>query len=141
MKNKLSTVVLSLVATLILFATIPLALADRPVNFSFPISFEALNPCTGEPHEITIFLDFYEHQNHPNNFVARVVRTGYTSDGYEMFSGGEIFVANKGVFSGRFKDLWRNDGGQIFEAAGKFLFNNNKEELTVNRFRLRCVAA
>ena len=116
------------------------ALADEPVNFSFPVSFSDINPCTGELHDITIFLDFYEHQGHPNNFVGRIVRSGWTSDGYETFAGGEIFVANRGVVSGRFKDMWRNEEGQMFHASGRFLFNINQLEVKLDRFELRCVA-
>ena len=117
-----------------------LAMADQRANFVFgPITFQDIDPCTGSLHEITIFLDIYEHQEHPNNFLAQVVRTGYTDSGYEMFSGNEIFRINKNVVISKFKDMWRNDDGRMFEVSGQFILNFRQNEVKFDGGTFRCI--
>ena len=115
------------------------AFADKPAAFSFSVTFTDLNPCTGTPHDITIFLDVYEHQEHNNNFVGRVVRTGFTSDGFEMFAGGERFILNNNVVVSSFRDMWRSEDGRMFTANGRFMLNFNQGQVKVDRFELRCI--
>lgn len=128
----------ALLAMLVIAA--PFAAADRPANFTVNIGpFVDVDPCTGELHEVTLFFDIYEHQGHNNNFVAKVIRTGWTDSGYEMFAGGETFIINQGVVMGRFKDMWRNDDGRMFEVSANFVLNFNQFEVKVNRFGFRCI--
>jgi len=114
-------------------------LADKPSNFSFSTSFDAVDPCTGLPHVVTIFFDIYEHVDHKNNFVAHVIRTGDTSDGYELFSGHEVVVGNKNVYVYKFKDMWRSDDGRMFKVVQRFTFNSNQDEVKIDTFEIRCI--
>ena len=138
-----SLTLLATIAVLIGVMAAPAA-ADKPVNFQPPPSvFDALNPCTGLEHKVTIHFDVYEHQgDHPNGgFVGRAVRTGSTSDGYVMERGREIQMANGNVFVNTFKDLWRNDDGSKFIAQGAFVFDIKNDEVQVDVFSLRCLGA
>ena len=119
----------------------PSVMADKPILVTppGPDVFDDVDPCTGEMHEVTIFVDAYEHPEHQNNFVVRIVLTGFTDSGYEMFSGGENVVANNGVFGGRVKTFWRNDDGRMFEASEIFWWNENQLEVKVAKGTLRCV--
>jgi hypothetical protein len=67
------------------------------------------------------------------------VRTGFTDSGYELFAGNEIQVDNGNVFISKFKDMWRNDDGRMFEASGRFIFNINQEEVKVDSFVFGCI--
>jgi hypothetical protein len=118
----------------------PSVLADKPILVTpDPDVFIDVDPCTGELHEFTIYVDAYEHAGHKNNFVVRIVMTGFTDSGYEMFAGGENVGWNKGVFGGRFKDMWRHDDGRMFEVSGLFVFNGNQLEVKVDKSTLRCI--
>ena len=134
-------VLLSAITALLTTMTVP-SLADKPVNFppSPPAVFDSLDPCTGEIQSLTIFVDVFLHQ-HKNNFVARVIRTGFTSAGYELFAGNEVQLLNfnGGIFSARFVDMWRNDDGRMFQGRGTFVFDTNTNELRVNRFNEQCI--
>ncbi len=86
-----------------------------------------------------LFWDVYQHQGHNNNFVSRVVRTGFTSDGFEAFAGGELFVINNNVAAGHFRDMWRSEDGQMFTSNARYIVNFNQGEIKINVFELRCI--
>lgn len=116
--------------------------ADAPTRVEFgPFVFVDIDPCTGTPHEIAIFVEAYEHRDHNNNFVATVVRTGFTDSGYELFSGNEVTQFNRNAVMSRFKDSWRNDDGRMMEVSGKFILNFNRGEVKLERFTFRCIGA
>jgi len=119
------------------------AAADKPTNFQPPPAvFDAINPCTGQEHEVTINIDVFEHEGHPKDgFVGRAIRTGQTSDGYVMDHGREVQMDNGNVFVNTFKDFWRNDDGAKFIAQGVFIFDIRNDEVQVDRFSLRCLGA
>ena len=140
MKNKIRNVFFVSITIALTAGLAPSVLADRPIMVTFdPEVFIDIDPCTGESHEVTIFVDAYEHPGHQNNFVVRIVMTGFTDSGYEMFSGGENVVANNGVFGGRFKNMWRNGDGRMFEVSEVFWFNGNQLDVKVEKGTLRCV--
>jgi len=116
------------------------AMADKPAEIPLgPFEFEDVDPCTGDLHDITIFIDTFVHLGHPNNLVDRGVRTGFTSSDYELFAGNDIISLNNGVFVNPFKDMWRHDDGRMFRARGVFVFNINTFEVQLDIFSLECV--
>ena len=131
-----------LIATCLVFVGLgaTAASADQPTEFSFPDTFTDINPCGGPDQEITINLEFTEHQQHNRNFVGHVKRTGTTDSGYVMDHGVESFQLNGNVVRGAFTDIWRNDDdGSMFKAQGVFVFNFGTGELLVDRFSLLCI--
>lgn len=128
------------VISALLLSVAPAIFADPPAEIPFgPIVFDDLDPCTGESHTLTIFIDTFVHLGHPNNIVDRGVRTGFTSSGYELFAGNDLFLTNAGTFRMKFKDMWRHDDGRMFRAAGVFVVNFNTGEIVVNKFAIECV--
>ena len=112
------------------------AAADDPIVFRDQVVFDAVNPCTDELHTVTI--DFLiEIREGENEFMARVRRTGHTSDGFYMNFGKEVFVAVDGSENAFFTDPWVNpDTGQKFVAQGRFAAEDG--EVLVDDFRLVC---
>ena len=139
MKIKIRQFFLLSAITALLATMMAPASADKPIDFPVaPAEFPSVNPCTGQPHEVTIFFDVFLHL-HKDRFLARVVRTGFTSDGYEMFSGTGLQQFNGNTFQDRFVDMWRNVDGQMFQARGNFVVNTNTNEVRVDKFTLRCI--
>jgi hypothetical protein len=62
------------------------------------VSQYQLAPCTGAPMEVTLNAQIFVHEGHPNNFVARVRRTGSTDEGYTMVHGNDMFTENNSGF-------------------------------------------
>ncbi len=119
-------------------ALVGTAAADAPEPFTVEFSFEDVNPCTGEPHVITIELVIRERV-HKNNFVATVRASGSTSDGYTMVSGSETVVETKKGVNARFMDRWVGEDGSKFQARGSFGLNFETEKLRKDTFVLRCI--
>ena len=113
------------------------AAADAPAEFTVTNTFPDINPCTGEPMEVTITAEVREHVHANGNIVARAARTGATSDGYVMDHGRDSFVFNGKVASGTFTDTWRSADGSHFKAQGVFV--SKEDGVVVDRYRLRCV--
>lgn len=124
-------------ACLVGLGAVPAA-ADAPVHFSDSVTFTAVNPCTGQDHEVSIDFEIAEHQ-HRNNTVVHISRTGETSDGYVMNHGTESFVDNGNVARGAFTDNWRDSDGSKFKAQGVFVFDIANEQLRVDRLSFRCI--
>ena len=127
----------AIVAIAMLFAAAP-AVADAPISITDSSTFVDVNPCTEEPHEVTINFDVSLHL-HGDREVVSIARSGSTDDGYTMIAGAESFVFNGNVARGAFVDQWRNDDGSKFMVHGNFLFHIKKDELLVDRFRLTCI--
>jgi hypothetical protein len=122
-----------------LVVTMAPALADAPTVLTDQVTFVDENPCTGLDHTITIFMTVFVHEDHNNNLVVHVERTGITDSGYTMFNGQLQFVNNSHVVVQTFKDLWRNDDGSVFEAAALLVINVNQGEIQVQRGAIRCI--
>ena len=124
----------------------PQQLPDETVNFT------ATNPCTGEPHDVSITLSSRVVANR-NTVVLQTKTSGATSDGFEIRNGRESgtfsFVGRIGRSS--FVDNWVNPiTGQKFRASGVFVgvfdgdppvppFFGAPTEVRVDRFSLTCV--
>jgi len=141
MKMKLSQFSLLSALTVLLATMMAPASADEPVDFPFPPAvFDDSDPCTGEIQTITIFFDVLLHV-HKNNFVARVIRTGFTTAGFEMFNGTQLQTqnSNSNIFKDSFVDMWRRDDGLMFQARGNFVLDLDTFEVKVDNFRLKCL--
>jgi hypothetical protein len=124
-----------------LVVTMAPALADAPTVLTDEVTFVDENPCTGLDHTITIFMTVFVHEDHNNNLVVHVERTGITDSGYTMFNGQLQFVNNSHVVVQTFKDLWRNDDGSTFEASALLVINLNQGEIKVQQGAVRCIHA
>jgi hypothetical protein len=114
--------------------------ADQPTVITVNVApFTDVNPCTGLLHTVNISLTIFLHDGHNNNVVQHVDRSGFTDSGYEMFSGQSQSVNNGHVITAHFRDLWRNDEGSIFEAAGRLKVNLNQGVVQINEAGLRCI--
>lgn len=124
-------------ACLVGLGTTPVA-ADAPTTFSETNTFPDINPCSGEPMEVTINFEgrFHEHRN---NFVGHGSKTGSTNDGYTMNHGVDNFVENNNVVRNAFTDNWTHADGSKFKAQGSWVFDISSEEFRVDNFSLRCV--
>ncbi|MDX1615819.1 MAG: hypothetical protein R3300_16010 [Candidatus Promineifilaceae bacterium] len=113
--------------------------ADAPSRFTDSVTFTDTDPCMGIEQEITIYLEFMEHQGHSHNFVGHIKRTGTTDAGYVMDHGVENFVANGNVARGTFTDIWHHDNGSKFKAQGLFVYDVSAGELLVIMGGLECI--
>ncbi|MGD8487238.1 MAG: hypothetical protein PVH07_11430 [Chloroflexota bacterium] len=137
MKKRL---MISLFAGVLMAAMLPgVASADKPVTFTDSVSFQDVDPCTGELVNVTLVFDIAIHE-HPNNFVVTVQRSGEIEEGYVFLGGQEHFVANENGEGGTFKDMWRNpETGAKFSVDGKFRIRGNAP--IVEEFEMRCLGA
>ena len=128
----------ALVVTMFLAATTigtPPAAADAPSSFDFSDTFPAVNPCTGEPHLVTINFFGRVHE-HGDREVVVIHRTGSTSDGYAMDNSVVTQVANGQVIRGTLNDQWRGADGSAYRVRGVFVLAQG--DLRVDRFALEC---
>ena len=130
---------LAALLTVSLATLIAPASADKPTELQDHVVFPDVDPCTGDIHEVNIFFDVFLHEGHKKNVVVHTKTTGFTDSGYEMFAGSTHIVENDHVFIRGNKDLWRNDDGQMFEAASTFVLNLEQGEVKVDNFGLRCI--
>ena len=137
--NMRRTVILALAAMTMIGLLAAPAGAGKPTELGpFSDTFPETDPCTGGPMEVTLVEMVYLHDDHKNNFVVRVQRSGTTDVGYEMLNGQDKFIANKGGERANFKDVWRNpETGQKMQASGAFRMVGNSP--VVDSFNLRCV--
>lgn len=80
------------------------------------------------------------HEQHPNNFVVNVSRSGSASDGSAMLSRTESFNENARGFRAHLNDVWRNpNNGDRFQAIGVLVVKFDDGEPKVDTSRLRCL--
>lgn len=115
------------------------ASADRPFEVFFSENITAVNPCTGDEHDITINNVVRIHEHGDREVVHVNDRTGTTSDGYVMDHGVLTIVFNGHVALQTFTDNWVDSNGSRFQVQGSFVDNLNQGELMVDRFRQRCI--
>lgn len=129
----------AVVAFFVLVAAAPPALASEPEYIEYPVGpVVRLDPCTGTPLEIMLFVERYAHF-HKNNRLARYMYTGYTNTGYELFSGFELRQINEHVVRFHYKLMWRHEDGRMWESTARFVDNIEKQELVVNLSNDRCI--
>lgn len=133
------TVILTVAAMTMIGLLAAPAAAGKPTQLGpFEDTFPDTDPCTGGPMEVTLIEVVYVHDDHKNNFVQRIQRSGTTDVGYEMLNGQDKFIANNGGARANFKDVWRNpETGHKMQASGAFRMVGNSP--VVDSFNLRCV--
>jgi hypothetical protein len=114
------------------------AAADPPTALQFEVTFDDVNPCTGDTMTVTIALTTFVHF-HGSRIVAHTERTITTSDG-SVGHGTESFVDNGQIVRGRLTDIMTNaSGGYRFRARGVFVIDISTETQRVDRFELTCL--
>ena len=89
---------------------------------------------------MTMIVDYYKHSGHRKNYVAQLIRTGFSDSGYELFAGHEMIVADGHAYVNWWRDMWRNDDGRIMEVSFRFIRNENQDKVSVDKFIFRCVS-
>jgi hypothetical protein len=119
------------------------AQADQPQAFSFTEVFDGVNPCTGEPQEVTINRSGTVH-THKNNLVLNIKNTGTTSDGFVMEHGIQHITVKGSAVDGLARistsDQWRHPDGRKFHVTGTDLIRFPGTVLS-QRFNARCLGA
>jgi hypothetical protein len=122
------------------------AVADEPTEVNLgDFMYTHVNPCTGLEHDLyfeNVTYWVHDHLNQPffvksvPGAVTDYAITGYTSDGYDLVSGGVIRMENNGGFTNNARTVWRHpDGSQIVE-QDLFHFNAaNWDERIVDSLR------
>jgi hypothetical protein len=117
------------------------AAADKPfVDGPFTAGpFTDIDPCTGDPMEVTITFTVFVHEGHNNNFVIRFGdRSGSTDTGYVLLGGHDNFREDNNGVSASFKDVWRNsENGDKMQATGRL--REVGSSAVIDSFDLRCV--
>lgn len=128
---------LAVVLTMVGVMAVPAA-ADGEFTFTDSVTFQDVDPCTGELTTITINVLVQVHE-HPDDVFIRVRRTGYTDTGYVMAHGWQRISITDGVFQAQFEDPWNNPGtGEKFGAASRFLEVDG--QVIVDDFVLICLS-
>ena len=117
--------------------------ADKPTEIEDSVTFGAFNPCTDEPHDVTLNFDIRLHE-HGEKAIVHLSRTGTTDDGFVMNHGVETQVFNGNVFRAAFVDNWSSDDGSRFQVRGVFVVqvdaeDPSQDEVRVDRFTIRCL--
>jgi hypothetical protein len=106
------------------------AVAAGPEQESFEVTFEAENPCTGEPSTITLAgIDRFHTRQTPGgwHFVGHVDATWHTDDA--------------DPFVGRYHDTFtlhlRDDGRLVQHASVHFVGRNEAGQVALSRFVLQ----
>lgn len=103
-----------------------------------PAEFTDTDPCTGEDHDVSITVTFFDHF-HDNGMLFRDGdRSGFTDSGYFLQGGQLHIVDHSNVELVNFTDIWRNpETGEMFVATGRVRFAGNSP--VVVEFNLRCI--
>lgn len=115
------------------------AAADPPTAFTFSVTFDDLNPCTGLVHTVTIEATVSLHQ-HDGRIVGRGDRTITTSSGY-VGHGSDAFVANGEVEMFRLADILTNDSGDRIRARFVFVLDISSGTVRVETGALSCLGS
>ena len=122
-------------------AVVPAA-AEKPMINEGTTVFTDVNPCTDEPHEITInYADRVQAPKKNGNIVVQLSAVdGSTSDGYVLLNRSGRVVENGKWLKEQFTDTWKNlETGSQFQASLQFMVNTRTGEVTREDFRLRCL--
>lgn len=117
------------------------AMADEPAAFTpDALVWEAVNPCSGLPHEVTLNPVVSMH-SHQSNGLFHVSYEGTTSSGFTLIAGTENAMRNDNVVRGTFSLQWRHPDGSEFMEQGRFVINFQKNEMLVDALGARCLGS
>ena len=117
--------------------------ASAPISFPIPPDqFEAVNPCTGLDHWVTITGTAWVN-DHGDQWVVRVKRTITTSDGFEGRGTSTEVVVWDNVWKGSINDMLRHPSGARIRAHFVWLadFKTVPPTWRVDLGSLTCVRA
>lgn len=115
-------------------------LADIPLDFpAWHESVTALNPCTLEEDEITIYHDEYLHLHGQNKFWIGK-RHGKTSSGYDMIVGHTVLLGNQNRthYRENLFDTWVAVDGSAMKVHFVIVYDFDLHELRTANFRFEC---
>ena len=115
--------------------------ADAPATFEVHVDFDAINPCSGEPHTVSFDAVASVH-SHDNNLVEHLSRTGTTDSGFVMDHGTSQFVETERIARQTLVDVWYHpETGERFLARFTVVLDKASERFLVDSFvTLRCLA-
>jgi hypothetical protein len=129
--------VIGLLSVVALAFAVPAA-AGPPTEFPILDVFPDINPCSGEPMEVTFVGTALVHE-HGERVVAVAHRTITTSDGF-VGHGTDSFVENGQVLRARLTDIMTNEAtGQHFRAHFVFVLDLRTDTVRVDRGELTCL--
>jgi hypothetical protein len=130
---RLAVALLSVVA---LGFAVPAA-ADPPTTSPILLSFDEVNPCTGQTVTFTYVGTAFFHF-HGSRIIGRSERTITTSDGFAGH-GTDSFVQNGQVFTSRHDDVLTNASGDRFLVRSVIVVDLSTDTVRVDRFDLTCL--
>lgn len=130
---------LALVAIVLVTLAWPSAVsADRPTEIHDSVTFVDVNPCSGELHEVTLNFEIFVHENHNNNVVVHLRRSGTTSSGFVMTGNQQVVESEQG-FRGHFMDMWSDGDGARFQVSGHVNISATGE-VVAEGSKFRCIS-
>ena len=116
------------------------AAADAPVTIEESVTFEDVQPCSGELVEITLNFVDRVHADHPNNFVVNSEVSGSMSDGSTLVKGTRHFNENATGLRANLNDIWVNEAtGDRFQVVGVLVVKFDDDVPKVESLRFTCV--
>jgi hypothetical protein len=129
--------VIGLLSVVALAFAAPVA-ANPPVEEPIFDVFTDINPCSGEPMEVTFVGTVLVHE-HGERVIAIAHRTITTSDGF-VGHGTDSFVENGQVLRATLTDVMTNEAtGQRFRAHFAFVLDLRTDTVRVDRGALTCL--
>ncbi len=129
-----SAALLTLIAPFVLAAP---AAADPPTRFSDSVTFVDLNPCTGEPHQVTMTVTGSEHL-HDGRLVGHAKRTFTTDSGF-VGHGSVSYVDNGQISKGTFTDILTSPDGDRIRAHGVLVIDPSTDTVRADQIGITCL--
>ena len=114
------------------------AAADPPTAVLFEFAFDAVNPCTGDMHTVTIAGTTSVH-DHDGRVVAVSDRTITTSPTGFLGHGTDSYVLNGQVEMFRLTDILTSPSGDRIRARFVIVFDRSTGTVKVEKGELTCL--
>lgn len=126
------------IVTALMMTTIALpALATKPFHVSASQSENRFNPCTGEPHVVTMNWDLKVISNNKTQVIV-FDTTLSTSDGW-VGEGRETAATNPNFLANTFSLRVTNDSDGLYMVKGRRLVDLDTGETQLSNLDVRCV--
>lgn len=113
------------------------AAAVQPVEFEAGVTFPDVNPCSGEPHDVTLSWDVALRDNNGAT-VLTFDTTVTTNDGWSGF-GRETEVVNKNRQINSLSIRVGDGNGSFYMVKGQRRIDVSTGDVTVESLRVDCV--